>query len=80
MAGRKQIVNDTAPESIVMTPNQVAERWGITARTVRDMLAAGTLHGFKAGTCGKKAQWRVLASEVMRFERGKGSSQEMILK
>lgn len=53
----------------VLTPNQVAERWGITARTVRDMLAAGTLHGFKAGTCGAKAQWRVLTSEVERFER-----------
>lgn len=54
---------------ITMTPTQVAERWGIDARTVRDMLAAGTLHGFKVGTGGIKSQWRVLQSEVERFER-----------
>jgi len=55
--------------NIVMTPSQIAARWGVHSRTVRDMLAAGTLKGFKTGTCGPKAQWRVLMSEVERYER-----------
>lgn len=54
---------------ITMTPNQIGERWGVHPRTVRDMLAAGTLKGFKTGTGDTKAQWRVLVSEVERYER-----------
>lgn len=52
----------------VMTPEQVAKRWGVCPRTVRQMLNDGTLHGFKCGTGGPKAQWRVLVSEVERYE------------
>lgn len=51
------------------TPEQVAERWGVSAGNVRKMLRAGTLKGFKVGTTGIKSQWRVLQSEVERFER-----------
>lgn len=54
----------------VMTPEQVAERWGVSAGSVRKMLRAGTLKGFKCGTGGDKAQWRVLLSVVERYERG----------
>lgn len=54
----------------VMSVEQVAERWGISAGSVRKMLRAGTLKGFKVGTAGDKAQWRVLLAEVERYERG----------
>lgn len=62
------MANPKKPDALTAT--QVAERWGTTARTVRDMLACGTLHGFKTGTAGAKAQWRVLLAEVERYERG----------
>lgn len=44
---------------------------GVGAITVRKMLRSGTLHGYKVGTQGEHAQWRVLESEVMRYI-GKG--------
>lgn len=56
--------------NVTMTPEQVAQRWGVNTRTVRDMLCSGTLAGFKTGTGGPKSQWRVLVTEVERFERG----------
>lgn len=53
-----------------MTPKQVATRWGVGPNNVRMMLCAGTLKGFKVGTGGPKAEWRILVSEVERYERG----------
>jgi excisionase family DNA binding protein len=53
-----------------VTPEQVAQRWGVSAKTVRAMLCSGTLKGFKTGTRGPKSQWRILVSEVERYERG----------
>lgn len=58
----------TTEAAITMTPEQVADRWGCVPPTVRAMLRDGTLRGFKTGR-GAKAQWRVLRSEVERFER-----------
>lgn len=52
-----------------MTPEGAAIRWGVDSRTVRMMLRNGTLKGFKVGTAGPKAQWRILMSEVERYER-----------
>ena len=51
------------------TPEQVAERWGISAPSVRKMLRTGTLKGFKVGTSSDKAQWRVTLAEIERYER-----------
>ena len=58
-----------ASTDFVFTPEQVGERWGTSAGNVRAMLRAGTLKGFKVGTASEKAQWRVLMSEVERYER-----------
>lgn len=44
-----------------------------TPKTVRRMLQTGTLHGYKVGTCGPKAEWRVTKSELERFMSGKTS-------
>ena len=51
-----------------MTPEQVAQRWGVCTQIVRSMLRSGTLKGFKCGTRGPKARWRILTTEVERFE------------
>ena len=53
-----------------MTPEQIGEHWQRDPRTIRQMLRDGSLRGFKTGTGGSKAQWRVLVSEVERYENG----------
>lgn len=53
----------------VFIPDTLAERWDTTPSNVRKMLRDGILRGFKVGTGGAKAQWRILASEVERYER-----------
>lgn len=58
-----------ATTHITMTPDQIAERWNTSEGNIRAMLRDGNLKGFKTGTGGKKAQWRVLTSEVERYER-----------
>lgn len=55
--------------AVIMTSEQVAERWGISVKTVRMMLHNGTLRGFKTIPGAAKAPWRVLVSEVEAFER-----------
>ena len=52
-----------------MTSEEVANRWGISTKTVRSMLHNGTLKGFKTTPGAAKAPWRVLVSEVEAFER-----------
>ena len=61
---------DNHANNVTMTPEQVAQRWGVSANTVRDMLCGGTLKGFKLTPGAAKSQWRVLVTEVERFERG----------
>lgn len=56
--------------NVTMTPEQVAQRWGVCTQIVRSMLRSGALKGFKCGTRGPKARWRILVSEVERYERG----------
>lgn len=63
-------MNSKQSNCIIMTPEQVAERWGIGVKTVRSMLHSGTLRGFKTIPGAAKAPWRVLVSEVEAFERG----------
>lgn len=60
--------------AVIMTPEQVAERWGIGVKTVRSMLHSGTLRGFKTTPGAARAPWRVLVSEVEAFERGEAAS------
>ena len=51
---------------------EFARETGVPAQTVRDWLRSGRLRGrdLNAGT-GKRARWRVLASEVERYRRGR---------
>lgn len=48
----------------IWTPAEIAERWKISARTVRDMLERGELPGFKV-----RREWRVYLSDVMEHEK-----------
>ena len=61
---------DNHANNVAMTPEQVAQRWGITVKTVRNMLCRGTLKGFKTTPGADRARWRILKSEVERYERG----------
>lgn len=47
----------------VWTVPMLAERWHIKARTVREMLYAGELNGFKV-----RKDWRIYLSEILRYE------------
>lgn len=58
----------------IMTSEEVANRWGISTKTVRSMLHNGTLRGFKTTPGAAKAPWRILTSEVEKFERGEAAS------
>lgn len=48
----------------IWTPAEIAERWKISARTVRDMLEQGELPGFKV-----RREWRVYLSDVLEHEK-----------
>lgn len=48
----------------IWTPREIAERWKISARTVRDMLEQGELPGFKV-----RREWRVYLSDVLEHEQ-----------
>ncbi len=45
-----------------LTPEQVAERFQVTAKTVRDWLRSGELIGVKVGR-----SWRIRASDIDRY-------------
>lgn len=46
------------------TIEEVAERWKVTQRVVREMLCRGEICGFKI-----RNTWRVYLSEIMRYEQ-----------
>lgn len=48
----------------IWTVEDVAERWKVSVRTVREMLVKGELHGFKV-----RMNWRIYLSEIMRYEQ-----------
>ena len=48
----------------IWTPSDLAERWKISARTVRDMLEQGELPGFKV-----RREWRIYLSDVLDYEK-----------
>lgn len=50
----------------VVTPPWIARRWRSKPEGVRDLLERGLLKGFKVG----RSHWRILLSEVERYERG----------
>lgn len=53
----------TKPADTRLTPQQLAERWQISRRTVYAMCAKGELESFRVG-----GQLRVLASVADRYE------------
>lgn len=46
----------------ILTPEEVARELKITARSVKDLLRAGTLNGFKIGR-----RWRIRMSDFVDF-------------
>ncbi len=57
----------------LLTVAEFARETGVPAQTVRDWLRSGRLRGrdLNAGT-GKRARWRVFASEADRYLRERG--------
>lgn len=55
-----------ANSSQILTAEEVASRWRISARTVREMAAAGELQAFKV-----RQAWRIPFSSVIEYEEGK---------
>ncbi|MAM38506.1 MAG: hypothetical protein CL949_08375 [Erythrobacter sp.] len=53
------------PERPPLSPADLAERWGCSTTLIYDLLAAGTLRGFKLGKL-----WRVPVSAVEEYETG----------
>jgi excisionase family DNA binding protein len=47
-----------------LSPEDVADRWNLPVKAVREMLRRGELLGFKV-----REKWRVTPDEVARFER-----------
>ena len=48
----------------VYTPEQIAQRWGCDAKTVRNMLNDGALTGFRVG----QKLWRIRAEKLEEYE------------
>ena len=61
----------SAASDEVWTAEEVAERWKVDVRTVRDMINKGELKGFKV-----RMAWRVYLSEVLRYEGQDPKSKE----
>lgn len=61
------MVKGTTTLPNALTIKEAAPLLGVTERTLRIMLNAGELHGFKVGTRGPKAQWRITTAELERF-------------
>lgn len=59
---RKDIMEDSTSDVKSFTAQQVAERLGVSAATVQDLLRSGELIGYKL-----KRQWRVLDSDLRAF-------------
>ncbi len=47
----------------IWTVEEVAERWKVSPRTVREMLVNGELQGFKI-----RMNWRIYLSDIMLYE------------
>lgn len=62
----QESVSDPVPSlPRVMTPKMVAEVWFCSETHVRKLIASGELRAFKVGN----SLWRVLGTEVEKFER-----------
>lgn len=54
------------PNEPVLTVEELATRWRVSGRTVRDMLLAGEVDGFQI-----RRAWRITLSAVLDYEAGK---------
>lgn len=50
-----------------LTIKEAAPHLGVTERTLRIMLNEGKIRGFKVGTRGPRAQWRITTAEIQRY-------------
>jgi excisionase family DNA binding protein len=53
------------PERPPLAPAELAERWGCSTTLIYDLLAAGSLRGFKLGKL-----WRIPVAAVEDYESG----------
>lgn len=51
-----------------LTVKELADRWNCSGSTVRRMLVARSIHGFRTSGGGPKGSWRVSLAEVERYE------------
>jgi excisionase family DNA binding protein len=54
----------------IWTVEEVAERWKVTPRVVREMLVKGELHGFKV-----RMNWRIYLSDVLDYEQNQNEAE-----
>ena len=49
----------------ILTPEELAERWRVSPKTIYRSLSAGKIKGFQVGK-----QWRIPLEAVENFEKG----------
>lgn len=56
---------------IVLTPSEVAERWGLKAETIRLKVEAGEIPAFDVSSpSAKRRRWRIAIEVIEAIERG----------
>lgn len=63
--GREDKMAEIGESFDALTVKEVAARYRVSNRSVRNWLRSGKLKGFRAGPTG---EWRILSTEVARFE------------
>ena len=57
--------------SAILTPPQIADRWGVSPESVLGLLKRGALKGFTTSPpTAKRPRWRVTLSAVEAYEAG----------
>lgn len=60
--------------SLFMSPREVADRWGCSARQVQRLCQAGDLRAMQLGF----RKWRIAVTEVERYEQRNTTSAETV--
>ncbi len=62
--------------SEILTPKQVAERLQVSERTVRAMIASGSLESVNVGLAGSRKRYRVTLEQLEKFVKRRATSAE----
>jgi hypothetical protein len=63
--------------SVALTPEQFAERYAISTRSVIRMLESGTLGGIDVGCGSKNRRWRIRKCDIAEFEQRRANTAAM---